>query len=45
VFTFPDGHKLTVDCVSGKFKRACRAVGLSEKIHFHSLRHTGASWL
>lgn len=45
VFTLPNGRKATVDCLSGRFKKACRAIGLSEKIHLHSLRHTGASWL
>ena len=45
VFTFPDGRQTTVDCISGKFKKACRASGLPEKVHFHSLRHTGATWL
>jgi integrase len=45
VFTFPDGHRLTVEGVSKKFKKACRTAGITEKIHFHSLRHTGASWL
>ncbi|NUN08052.1 MAG: site-specific integrase [Ignavibacteriaceae bacterium] len=32
--------KYTVDCVSKKFKKACREAGLSEEIHFHSLRHS-----
>ena len=31
--------------VTKKFKRIIRTCGLSEKIHFHSLRHTYASWL
>jgi len=45
VFTFPNGRQTTVDCISGKFKKACRASGISDKVHFHSLRHTGATWL
>jgi integrase len=45
VFTFQDGRKTTEGGISKKFKKACRAIGLSEKIHFHSLRHTGATWL
>jgi integrase len=45
VFTLPDGRKATVDCISKNFKRACKAVNLPKKIHFHSLRHTGATWL
>ncbi len=45
VFTFPDGRKLNVGYAGRKFKKFVRAAGLSERIHFHSLRHTGASWL
>jgi len=37
VFRFPNGRKTTVDCISGRFKRACRAIGLSERLHFHSV--------
>ena len=35
--------KLNGDYVSKKFKKAVRAVGLSDKIHFHTLRHSFAS--
>jgi site-specific recombinase XerD len=28
-----------------RFNTGLRAAGLDEKIHFHSLRHTFASWL
>ena len=31
--------------VSKRFKRYVRMAGLSDDIHFHSLRHTYASWL
>jgi len=34
-----------VASISRRFKRAVRKAGLSEAIHFHSLRHTGATWL
>lgn len=38
-------RKLREEFVSKLFKEAVRAAGLSEKLHFHSLRHTFASWL
>ena len=31
--------------ISRLFKRACRRAGVPAAIHFHSLRHTFASWL
>lgn len=37
------GIKLSSEFVSKKFKKATRKVGLSEKIHFHVLRHSFAS--
>jgi integrase len=45
VFTFPDGHPLSKGRVSRLFKLYCRKAGIREEIHFHSLRHTGATWL
>jgi site-specific recombinase XerD len=45
VFTLPSGHKITVRYASRKFKAYVRIARLPEEIHFHSLRHTGASWL
>lgn len=45
VFTFPDGHPLSKGRVSHLFKVYCRKAGIREEIHFHSLRHTGATWL
>ncbi len=45
VFTSPDGKKLRVGYVSHRFKKNVRAAGLSDEFHFHSLRHTGATWL
>lgn len=46
-FVFPgtNGVPYSKGWISKKFKRCVRNAGLSEGIHFHSLRHTGASWL
>jgi site-specific recombinase XerD len=38
-------RQLTKDYVSKKFKKLVRKAGLNDKLHFHSLRHTFASWL
>ncbi len=38
-FAKSNGNKFTTDYVSKQFKKACRAAGISEDIHFHSLRH------
>lgn len=40
-----NGYQLQGSFVSHKFKAYVRAVGLSDAIHFHSLRHTNATWL
>jgi integrase len=45
VFCNPKGGQLLGNFVSKKFKACARKAGLPEAIHFHSLRHTGASWL
>jgi len=45
VFRFPDGRKLNIHYASKKFKSYVKASGIRQDIHFHSLRHTGASWL
>jgi len=45
VFTFPDGRHLRVGYVSSRFKKYVRKAGIRPDIHFHSLRHTGATWL
>lgn len=46
IYVFDDhGHPFRRDSVSAAFKRAVRAAGLPNAIHFHSLRHTFASWL
>lgn len=45
VFSFPDGKELTVGYVSRRFKKYILRAGLDKEIHFHSLRHTGATWL
>lgn len=39
------GSKRNADNVSKRFKRYVRLAGLDERLHFHSLRHTFASWL
>jgi site-specific recombinase XerD len=45
VFASPDIKKLRVGYISHRFKKYVRAAGLSDDLHFHSLRHTGATWL
>ncbi len=44
VFTF-GGNRIRGDHVTKKLKASVRKAGLDEKIHFHSLRHTFATWL
>jgi integrase len=39
------GRKLDKDYVSKKFKRYVLTAGVNDKLHFHSLRHSAASWL
>lgn len=43
VFHHSSGNKLTEDHISKIFKKAARLAGLSEDIHFHTLRHSFAS--
>lgn len=38
-------RRMTEDNVSKTFKRHVRAAGLGHELHFHSLRHTFATWL
>lgn len=45
VFKRYTGVKLNEDYISKQFKKAVRASGINEKIHFHSLRHSFASAL
>jgi integrase len=45
VFRFTDGRSLNVGYISGLFRRFLRRTELSHEFSFHSLRHTGASWL
>jgi site-specific recombinase XerD len=44
VFTF-EGTKVAESYLSHKFTDYVRAAGLQKKLHFHSLRHTFATWL
>ena len=44
VFTYR-GSKVLDNLVTHKFRRYVRAAGLDLGLHFHSLRHTFASWL
>jgi site-specific recombinase XerD len=44
VFHF-NGQQLSAEKVSKTFKEYVRAARLNEKLHFHSLRHTFATWL
>ncbi len=39
------GVRLQHSYVSHKFKEYARALGLNDRLHFHSLRHTFATWL
>jgi site-specific recombinase XerD len=43
VFAKENGMPFSGDYISKKFKKGCRLAGVSEKIHFHSLRHSFAS--
>jgi integrase len=45
VFPGADGKRLNGGSLSRRFKKYARKCGLPDGIHFHSLRHTGASWL
>jgi integrase len=39
------GYRYSPGFISHRFKLYIRALGLNEALHFHSLRHTFASWL
>ncbi len=45
VFTDAEGRKLNPSTLSHRFKKTVRKAGLPDSIHFHTLRHTGISWL
>jgi len=39
------GKRVSEDWITHAFKKYVRMAGLNDKLHFHSLRHTFASWL
>jgi integrase len=39
------GHQISQSSVSHRMKKAVRAAGLDDRLHFHSARHAFASWL
>ncbi len=43
IFTQDGSHPLKGTWVTHAFKKWCRKLGFSEKVHFHTLRHTCAS--
>lgn len=43
MFCKVSGERYTGDHISQSFKRACKAAGFDDAIHFHSLRHSFAS--
>ena len=45
VFPNHNGTQLNRHYVSSRFKHFCRLAGLPEQVHFHTTRHTAASWL
>jgi integrase len=45
VFAAVKGGPYSGNWLSCRFRRAVKKAGLPEGIHFHSLRHTGISWL
>lgn len=45
VFSKSDGKKYSNDFVSKSFKRAVRKTSIDRSIHFHSLRHSGISYM
>ena len=44
IFSFT-GRNINGDYVSKRFKQSVRLAGLDERYHFHSLRHTFATWM
>jgi site-specific recombinase XerD len=45
LFSKSNGMNFHKDFITHYFKKCVRKAGLPEEIHFHSLRHTFASWL
>jgi integrase len=45
VFSDESGEKISRSALSVRFKRRVKKLKLDERLHFHSLRHSFASWL
>ncbi|HTK83220.1 MAG TPA: tyrosine-type recombinase/integrase [Bacteroidota bacterium] len=45
VFVYPNSKQIKRDYLTHRFKKYVREAGFNPEIHFHSLRHTFASWL
>ncbi|MDR3596139.1 tyrosine-type recombinase/integrase, partial [Clostridium sp.] len=45
IFIYKYKMLFTKDLISNNFKAAIRRAELNDKYHFHTLRHTFASWL
>jgi integrase len=45
VFPGTAADRMVAGSLSRRFRKYVLRAGLSDKLHFHSLRHTGASWL
>lgn len=45
VFVNTNGEKVRRDTLTKTFKKKIRKLGLEDDLHFHSLRHTFASWM
>ncbi len=45
VFTKENGYRFNNNHISHYFKKIVRRVGLNDKYHVHTLRHSFASWL
>jgi site-specific recombinase XerD len=43
IFTGGNGNQIEEDPATNKFKRYAKDAGLSDDVHFHSMRHTFAT--